>query len=272
MLQQQDPSNPKEWVPVGYWSKTLNSAEQNYSATERECYSVVWAITTLRPYIEGQKFFVRTDHDALRWLLTFSDPSGQLMRWRLRLSEFDFEIQYRPGGVHQVPDALSRLITPGSDPKPGDDENPTFGDHNALVTTRANTRRSAAHGGAASTEEPSTGEPDPVNVPTYSHHDDEVMDEVLDDALDVFDTGIADQAYEPVDSHRQTCPPRSPSRRSWRLRKRIRSARSYWQGSQNVLTRPFSRDPMVCYVHFTRVNRISNKSSCRTRSARVSSC
>ena len=52
LLQQQDPSNPKEWVPVGYWSKTLNSAEQNYSATERECYSVVSEITTLIPYIE----------------------------------------------------------------------------------------------------------------------------------------------------------------------------------------------------------------------------
>ena len=199
LLQQQDPSNPKEWVPVGYWSKILNSVEQSYSATERECYSVVWAITTLRPYIEGQKFVARTDHDALRWLLTLSDPSGRLMRWGLRLSEFDFEIQYRPGRVHQVPDALSRLITPGSDPKPVDDEIPTFGEHNVLVTTRANTRRSAANGAAASTEEPSSGEPDPVNVPTYSYHDEEVMDEVLDDALDVFDICIAHQAYEPID-------------------------------------------------------------------------
>ena len=121
------------------------------------------------------------------------------MRWRLRLSDFDFEIQYRPGRVHQVPDALSCLISPGSDPKPMDDEIPTFGDHNVLVTTRANTRRSAANGAAASTEEPSTGELDLVNVPTYSHHDDEVMDDVLDDALDVFDIGIADQAYEPVE-------------------------------------------------------------------------
>ena len=159
---------------------------------------MVWAITTLRPYIEGQKFVVRTDHDALRWLLTLSDPSGRMMRWRLRLYEFDFEIQYRPGRVHQVPDALSRLITPGSDPKPVDDEIPTFG-HNVLVSTRANTRRSAANGAAASTEEPSVGEPDPVNVPTYSNHDDEVMDEVLDEALDVFDIGIVDQAYGPVD-------------------------------------------------------------------------
>ena len=80
-----------------------------------------------------------------------------------------------------------------------DDEIPTFGDHNVLVTTGANTRRSAANGAAASTEEPSTGEPDLVNIPTYSHHDDEVMHDVLDDALDVFDIGIGDQAYEPVD-------------------------------------------------------------------------
>ena len=74
LLQQQDPSNPKECLPIGYWSRTLNSAEQNCSATERECYSVVWEITTLRPYIKGKKFVFRTDHDALRWLLTLSDP------------------------------------------------------------------------------------------------------------------------------------------------------------------------------------------------------
>lgn len=41
----------KEWVTIGYWSKTLIRAEQNYSTTERECLSVVWALKTLRPYI-----------------------------------------------------------------------------------------------------------------------------------------------------------------------------------------------------------------------------
>ena len=97
LLQQQDPSKPNEWRPIGYCSKTLNCAEQNYSVTEREFYSVVWAVTTLRPYVEGQNFRVRSNHDALRWLLILTDPSGRLMRWRLRLSEFDFEIHYRPG-------------------------------------------------------------------------------------------------------------------------------------------------------------------------------
>lgn len=109
LLQEQD--EPGDWRPVGYWSYSLNDAERNYSATERECYAVVWAIRSLRPYIEGTKFTVRTDHDALRWLMTLSESSGRLTRWRLRLAQYDFEIQYRPGRVHQVPYALSRLIT-----------------------------------------------------------------------------------------------------------------------------------------------------------------
>ena len=98
---------------------------------------MVWAVTTLRPYIEGLKFTIRTDHDALRWLLALTESSGRLMRWRLRLSEFDFTITYRPGRVHQVPDALSRLLSPdGNDEKAVDDEVPTYGDHeHALVTT-----------------------------------------------------------------------------------------------------------------------------------------
>ena len=111
LLQKQNETK-NEWTPIGYWSKTLTDTERNYSTTELECYSVVWAVTTLRPYIEGETFTVRKDHDALRWLMTLTDSSQRLMRWRLRLSEFDFTIQYRPAIVNQVPDALSRIISP----------------------------------------------------------------------------------------------------------------------------------------------------------------
>ena len=76
---------------------------------ERECYAVVWAIRTLRLYLEGSHFVVRTDHNALRWMMTLNDPIGRLMRWRLRFIDFDYEVVYGPGRVHQVPDSLSRL-------------------------------------------------------------------------------------------------------------------------------------------------------------------
>ena len=110
LLQQQDKDDPTSWATVGYWSKTLTNDQRNYSATERECYAVVRATLSLTPYIEGTKFVVRTDHNALRWMMTTNDPRGRLMRWRLRLMEFDYEIVYRPGRVHQVPEALSRLL------------------------------------------------------------------------------------------------------------------------------------------------------------------
>lgn len=70
--------------PVGFFSRTLTPAEQNYSATERECLGVVWAIQPLRPYLERSKFIVRSDHEPLRWLLnlgdTDSDGHGRLAR------------------------------------------------------------------------------------------------------------------------------------------------------------------------------------------------
>ena len=97
---------------MGYWSYSLNDSEHNASATERQSFAVVWALRTLRPYVEGMKFTVRTDHDALRWLMSLTENSGRLTWWRLRPVEYDFNIQYRPGRVRQVPDALSRLVSP----------------------------------------------------------------------------------------------------------------------------------------------------------------
>ena len=68
--QQQDEEKTNEWVPIRNWSKTLTDTERNYSTTERECYSFVWSVTKLPPYIKGLTSTVRTDHDALRWLMT----------------------------------------------------------------------------------------------------------------------------------------------------------------------------------------------------------
>ena len=111
--------------PVGYWSRTLNPAERNYSASERECLAVVWALTILRPYLERTRFMVYTDHEALKWLLNLSDTEahGRLARWRLRLAEFDFEVAYKKGAKNTIADALSRLETEGETPslRPEDD-------------------------------------------------------------------------------------------------------------------------------------------------------
>ena len=111
-------------LPVGYWSRSLTPAEENYSSTEKECLAIVWATLHLRPYLERTRFTIRTDHDALRWLLNLRDPRGRLARWGLRLQEFDFEIQYRPGSCHALADGPSRLNTAGLDLSHLNDEIP----------------------------------------------------------------------------------------------------------------------------------------------------
>jgi len=97
--------------PVGYWSRRLNAAEQNYSTTEREFLGVVWAVLKLRHFLDEQRFLLRTDHQALSWIYSTTASSGRLMRWRLRLSEYTFYMVYKPGALHHLPAFLSRAST-----------------------------------------------------------------------------------------------------------------------------------------------------------------
>jgi len=105
LLQEQPDCNK---LAVGYWSRGLSSAEQNYSTTERECLGAVWSVLKLRHFLDGHRFLIRTDHQALSWIYSTTDSSGRLMRWRLRLSEYTLDIQYKPGASHHAPDFLSR--------------------------------------------------------------------------------------------------------------------------------------------------------------------
>ena len=56
-----------ERKPIGFFSRSLRDAEKNYPVSEKECLAVVWALTTLRPYLQGEQFVVNTDHALLRW-------------------------------------------------------------------------------------------------------------------------------------------------------------------------------------------------------------
>ena len=99
---------------IEYASRTLNKAERNYSATEKECLGVVWALQKFAMYLEGSHFKVITDHKPLTYLLSLKEPRGKLARWRVELDTFDFEIAHRPGKLMTVPDALSRAPVVGA--------------------------------------------------------------------------------------------------------------------------------------------------------------
>lgn len=94
--------------PVVFVSRKLTIREQAYSASEKECACLVWAIQKLRCYLAGSHFVVQTDHCPLTWLHSMSSKNGRLLRWSLALQEHSFELKYRKGRDNGNADGLSR--------------------------------------------------------------------------------------------------------------------------------------------------------------------
>jgi hypothetical protein len=93
---------------VAYYSKKLNSAERNYSATERELLAVVYALQEWRCYVLGKPVTVTTDHKCNTFLQQQAGLSPRRARWAERLQEFDILWVWEPGKTN-VADALSRV-------------------------------------------------------------------------------------------------------------------------------------------------------------------
>ena len=94
---------------IAFASKSLSKSERKYCVTRKELLSIVTFTKYFRHYLLGRKFFIRTDHSSLRWLLNFKNPDGQMARWLEVLCSYDMDIQHRPGRKHAKADALSRL-------------------------------------------------------------------------------------------------------------------------------------------------------------------
>jgi transposase InsO family protein len=96
-------------LPVAYASRTLNAAERNYSTVEKELLAIIWGCKHFRPYLLGRKFTVVTDYRPLVWIFNVKDPSSRLLRWRLKLEEYEYNILYKRGSSNINADALSRI-------------------------------------------------------------------------------------------------------------------------------------------------------------------
>ena len=103
--------------PIGYASRTLNSAERNYSQLEKEGLLLVFGIKRFYSYLFEHSFTLITDHKPLLGLLDSQKPtspqaSARIHRWSLYLSMFEYKLKFWNTSAHANADALSRLPLP----------------------------------------------------------------------------------------------------------------------------------------------------------------
>jgi len=92
-----------------YYVSTLNEAQLNYTTTEKEFLTVVFALEKFHQYLLGSKTTIFTDHSALRYLMQKKDAKTRLIRWILLLQEFDLKIKDKKGVKNVVADHLPKI-------------------------------------------------------------------------------------------------------------------------------------------------------------------
>jgi transposase InsO family protein len=93
--------------PIEFVSKSLVKEQIRWSTPEKEGYAIYFCLMELECHLRGRKFLLQTDHANLTHLNLSGSP--KVIRWKLALQEFDFEIQHIKGVHNTVADALSRL-------------------------------------------------------------------------------------------------------------------------------------------------------------------
>lgn len=111
LLQQTAQGTASEWRPVAYASRSLTTAETRYAQIEKEALALTWACEKFSPYILGLTISLETDHKPLVPLLSHTHLDclpPRVLRFRLRLMRFSYEISHVPGKLLYAADALSR--------------------------------------------------------------------------------------------------------------------------------------------------------------------
>ena len=99
--------------PVAFFSKTLcESGRTLRPAVEREAVAIIECVRKWRNFLVGRRFTILTDQQAVSFMFNAKHTSkiknDKILRWRIELSGYQFDIQYRRGDQNFCADTLSR--------------------------------------------------------------------------------------------------------------------------------------------------------------------
>ena len=69
----------------------------------------MYCLRQFHPWIWGHQLFIITDHMPLTHMLQSPTLSNALQQWLDVILDYEFTVKHRPGILHVVPDALSRM-------------------------------------------------------------------------------------------------------------------------------------------------------------------
>ena len=102
---------PSGWQAIGFYSKSLNSSQQNYSTFRKELFALYMSLRHFLPEVLGRKLTCFSDHRAIcdafkRPELKQNDQVAA--RQMLEISQFTTDIQHISGVKNVTADFLSR--------------------------------------------------------------------------------------------------------------------------------------------------------------------
>jgi hypothetical protein len=93
--------------PLAYLSQGIKGKSLNLSTYKKELLALVMAIRKWRHYLLGHNFKVRTNQQALKYLLEQRIGTPTQQKWVSKLLGFYFTVEYKKGRENRAANALS---------------------------------------------------------------------------------------------------------------------------------------------------------------------
>jgi hypothetical protein len=97
----------QEGQPLAFTNKKLSEINMGKSIYEKEMLSIMHDFDLWCPYLSGQRFQNKTDHQSLKYFMEQRISSPEQQKWVTKLFEYDYEIIYKKGKDNVVSDSLS---------------------------------------------------------------------------------------------------------------------------------------------------------------------
>ena len=98
--------------PAAFFSRIHQGSKLKHSAIEKEGQAIDESIRHWRQFLTGSHFALKTDQKSVCYMFNQHHEgkikNDKIMRWRLELICYSFDIVYRPGKENVAPDTFSR--------------------------------------------------------------------------------------------------------------------------------------------------------------------